>query len=134
MDEKWIRDPISAILWGMAILGIGVFVALAAAEVISWDHWWSYILIAIGLALALELPIRIINGRYRLHGLIFTRVIIGGGLVSVSIGGIVGYDGWWLAGSIIALGCAILLFGIWYWFVPRRQGKPKGSKKNNISR
>jgi len=134
MDEKWIRDPISAILWGMAILGIGVFVALAAADVISWDHWWTYILIAIGLALALELPIRIINGRYRLHGLIFTRVIIGGGLVSVGIGGIVGYDGWWLAGSIIALGCAILIFGTWYWLVPRRQGKPKDSRQNNISR
>ena len=124
MDEKWIRDPISAILWGMAILGIGVFVALAAAGVIAWDHWWSYILIAIGLVLALELPIRIINGRYRLHGLIFTRVIIGGGLVSVGIGGIAGYDGLWLAGSTIALGCAILIFGMWYWFVPRRQTKP----------
>jgi hypothetical protein len=128
MDEKWIRDPISAILWGMAILVIGVSVALAAAGVIAWDHWWSYILIAIGLALALELPIRILNGRYRLHGLIFTRVIIGGGLVSVGIGGIVGYDGWWLAGSIIALGCAILIFGTWYWLVPRRQGKPKDSR------
>ena len=129
MEEKWIRDPISAILWGMAIIGIGVFVALAAADVAAWDHWWSYILIAIGLALALELPIRIINGRYRLHGFIFSRVIIGGGLVSVGIGGIVGYDGWWLACSIIALGCAILIFGIWYWFVPMRQRKPKGSRK-----
>jgi hypothetical protein len=128
MDEKWIRDPISAILWGMAILGIGVFVALAAAGVIAWDHWWSYILIAVGLVLGLELPIRIINGRYRLHGLIFSRTLLGGGLVSVGIGGIVGYNGWWLAGSIIALGGAILIFGIWYWFGPRRQGKPKGSR------
>jgi hypothetical protein len=134
MDEKWIRDPISAILWGMAILFIGIYVAIAAAGVIPWDHWWSYILIAIGLALGLELPIRIINGRYRLHGLIFTRVIIGGGLVSVGIGGIVGYDGVWLAGSIIALGCAIWIFGLWYWLVPRRQGKTRGSRKSNIPR
>jgi hypothetical protein len=128
MDEKWIRDPISAILWGMAILGIGVFVALAAAGVIAWDHWWAYILIAVGLVLGLELPIRIINGRYRLHGLIFSRTLLGGGLVSVGIGGTVGYNGWWLAGSIIALGGAILIFGIWYWLGPRRQGKPKGSR------
>ena len=124
MDEKWIRDPISAILWGTAILGFGLYVALAAVEVASWSHWWSYVLMAIGLALALELPIRILNGRYRLHGLIFTRVIIGGGLVSVGIGGIAGYDGLWLEGSTIALGCAILIFGMWYWFVPRRQTKP----------
>jgi hypothetical protein len=134
MDEKWIRDPISAILWGTAILVIGLYVALAAVEVASWSHWWSYVLIASGLALALELPIRILNGRYRLHGLIFTRVIIGGGLVSVGIGGIVGYDGLWLAGSIVALGCAIWIFGLWYWLVPKRQGKSKGSRKSNISR
>ena len=121
MDEKWIRDPISAILWAMAILVIGIYLAVWAAGAVPGDYWWSFILIAIGLALGLEFPIRIIKGRYRLHGTIFTRVIIGGGLVSVGIGGIVGFDRGWLAGSVLALGCAILIFGIWYWLVPRRQ-------------
>jgi len=134
MEEKWMRDPLSAILWGLVIVGFGVYVVIAALGYVSWHDWWAYLLIAVGLAMALELPIRILNGRYRLHGLIFTRTLIGGALVSIASGGIVGFDKWWLAFSIIALGCAILIFGIWWWFVPRRQRKYQGSRKHNLSR
>jgi len=131
MEEKWMRDPLSAVLFGLVIVGIGLYVVLAALGIASWDEWWAYVLIPIGLALALELPIRILtDSRYRLHGLIFTRTLIGGGLVSAGAGGIVGFGWWWLAISIIALGCAILLFGIWWWFVPKRQVKHKGSSKH----
>ena len=115
MEEKWIRDPLSAILAGIAIIGFGLYAVLAAAEVASWDEWWEYLLIAVGLAMALELPIRMINRRYRLRGLIFSRMLIGGALIFIGVGGIVGFGEWYLALAIVAFGWAILTFGLWWW-------------------
>jgi hypothetical protein len=121
MEEKWMRDPLSAVLFGLVIIGIGIYVVLTATlDDLSLDTWWG-VLIPIGLALVLELPIRILkDSRYRVHGLIFTRTLIGGGIVSVGAGGLVGFDLTWFAISAIALGCAILLFGIWWWQKPKR--------------
>lgn len=115
MEEKWIRDPISAILAGIAIIGFGLYAVLAAAEVASWGEWWEYLLITVGFALAIELPMRMINRRYRLHGLIFSRMLIGGALIFIGVGGIVGFGEWYLALAVVAFGWAILTFGLWWW-------------------
>jgi hypothetical protein len=93
MEEKWMRDPITAILAGVAIIGFGFYAILAAAGVVPWSQWWSYLLISVGFALAIELPIRMLKRSYRLHGL----------------------GEWWLALSIIAFGFTILTFGLWWW-------------------
>jgi hypothetical protein len=115
MEEKWIRDPISAILAGAAIVGFGLYAIFAAAGVVQWSHWWAYLLISVGFALAVELPIRMLKRSYRLHGLIFTRLLIGSFFILIGIGGIVGFGDWWLALTIIAFGFTILTFGLWWW-------------------
>ncbi len=116
MEEKWIRDPLSAILAGVAIIGFGLYVVLAAAGVAQWSEWWAYLLISVGFALAIELPIRMLKRSYRLRGLIFTRQLIGSFLIIIGIGGLVGFGELWLALSVIAFGWAILTFGLWWWF------------------
>lgn len=115
MEEKWMRDPITAILAGVAIIGFGFYAILAAAGVVPWSQWWSYLLISVGFALAIELPIRMLKRSYRLHGLVFSRMLIGSFFVLIGIGGILGFGEWWLALSIIAFGFTILTFGLWWW-------------------
>jgi hypothetical protein len=115
MEEKWIRDPLSAMLAGVAIIGFGLYAVFAAAGVAQWSEWWAYLLISVGFALAVELPIRMIRRSYRLSGLIFTRLLIGSFFILVGIGGILGFGEWWLALTIIAFGCTILTFGLWWW-------------------
>jgi hypothetical protein len=116
MEEKWIRDPLSAILAGVAIVGFGLYAVFAAAGVAQWSEWWAYLLISVGFALAIELPIRMIRRSYRLSGLIFTRMLFGSALIFMGIGGIVGFGKWYLAIGIVAFGLTILTFGLWWWF------------------
>ena len=80
-----------------------------------WNEWWACLLISVGFALAVELPIRMLKRSYRLRGLIFTRMLIGGAFIFIGVGGIVGFGEWYLSLAILAFGWTILTFGLWWW-------------------
>ena len=120
MEEKWIRDPLSGILFALTGLGYGLFLILAALGAIPWDKWWAYLVLAIGFMLAIEFPIRCLNSRYRMHGLIFTRQLIGITLICIGIGGVVGFGAWWPALVVIMVFWMILMFSMKRFLSPRR--------------
>lgn len=120
MEEKWIRDPLSGILFALSFIGFGFYLTLAAVGAISWDTWWAYLLIAIGFPLAIEFPIRCVNPRYRMRGLIFTRMIIGVVVICIGLGGVFSFGYFWIALVFLSVGLLILAFSVKRYLIPRR--------------
>jgi len=121
MEEKWLRDPLSGVLLALGFIGYGFYLALASLGHTDWDNWWAYLILAIGIPLAIEFPIRFLSPRYLMRGGPFSRQLIGVALICIGIGGIFGFEEWWPALMVIALGWAILTFSIWRLSTPRRR-------------
>jgi len=124
MEEKWLRDPLAGILLALGFISFGVYLALAGLEYVSWDNWWAYLVLACGVPLAIEFPIRFASPHYRLRGLIFTRQLFGVALSSIAIAGIFDWPKWWPALLVISIGWAILTFSLWR-YTERSRPKPK---------
>ena len=106
MEEKWRRDPISGVVFGLIVLVLGVLLTLAARNVISWDDWWKYFLIGIGVVFLIEVLIRYLNRAYRRP--IFGRFVAGLILICVGAASIGGFGTWWPL-IIVAIAVAILV-------------------------
>ncbi|OGO25184.1 MAG: hypothetical protein A2W33_09720 [Chloroflexi bacterium RBG_16_52_11] len=124
-DEKWRRDPISAIVW--AILFIWVGVVLLADNLDLLAPWldnlaqstgltfigemeaWEVILVGGGLIVLVEVIVRLLMPQYRraVGGTIFFAIL----LISVGLGNVIG---WEVVGPLIfiALGLSILARGL----------------------
>ena len=116
MEEKWRRDPLSAIFLGLVIVVIGLYFVLSAMGVIAGVEWWAFMLVGIGLAFIINAIARYAMPTYRRP--MFGRLVIG--LILISIGGanIAHLEQLW-AVPIVAVGVAILAFGIWRAMKPR---------------
>lgn len=108
-DEKWRRDPLSAIFFGLLVVFVGLFLLLASLDVIRWDEWWAYLLLAIGAVFLIEAFIRYAMPAYRRP--MFGRVLIGLILVAIGAGNIARLEEWW-ALVVVVVGVAILGYGI----------------------
>ena len=106
MEEKWRRDPISGVVFGLIVLVLGVLLTLAARHVMSWDDWWKYFIIGIGVVFLIEVLIRYLRPAYRRP--IFGRFVAGLILICVGVASIGGFGSWWPL-IIIAVAVAILL-------------------------
>lgn len=106
MEEKWRRDPISGVVFGLLVLVLGVLLFLAARAVISWDDWWKYFLIGIGIIFLIEVLIRRLQPAYRRP--MFGRFVAGLILICVGIASIGGFGSWWPL-IIVAIAVAILV-------------------------
>lgn len=115
MEEPVRRDPLFGILFGMFFIIFGVYLFLAGTGYVSWDKWWGALLLAIGIPLVIEFPIRYLNPRYRIRGLVFTRQLIGVVLICFSIGGLIGFGEWWPGLVVIVPGWAIITFSLYRW-------------------
>ena len=114
-DEKWRRDPLSAIVWAAILIWIGVALLLGNMGLLddvtilgSRVQAWSVGFLGAGLIVLLEAVVRLVMPAYRraVGGtLIFAAVLLG-----VGLGEIVG---WVLIGPLvlIALGVSVLLRG-----------------------
>ena len=106
MEEKWRRDPISGVVSALIVLVLGVLLTLAARDVISWDDWWKYYLIGIGVVFLIEVLIRRLKTAYRRP--MFGRFVAGLVLICLGVAFVGGFGSWWPL-IIVAIAVAILV-------------------------
>jgi peptidoglycan/LPS O-acetylase OafA/YrhL len=116
MEEKWRKDPFSALFFGLIVISAGVFLLMAARGIIEWGDWWAYLFLAIGCILIIDAFARYAVPARRRP--IFGKVFFG--LILICIGGsnIYGLEEWWPL-ILIIVGVLIIVYGM------TRTRKPK---------
>ena len=124
VDEKWRRDPLGAIIWGVILIWAGlVFLAnslgwfnnlnfgrLFPGMEIVQPEAWTIIFIGAGVIVLIEAAIRVAVPAYRrpIGGtLVFAFILIG-----IGLGDILGWEVVWPL-IVIAIGLSVLLGGFW---------------------
>jgi len=114
-DEKWRRDPLSAIVWAGILIWLGVVLLIGNMGLLDnlsilgrRVEAWSFGFLGAGVIVLLEVVVRLLVPAYRraVGGtLVFAAILLG-----VGLGEIVG---WVLIGPLIliALGVSVLLRG-----------------------
>ncbi|MFQ6101999.1 MAG: hypothetical protein ACE5OS_12310 [Anaerolineae bacterium] len=110
-DEKWRRDPLSAVVWAAILIWAGV--ALLAGNMgllanVAWLDVWGLVFVGAGLIVLLEVAIRVLVPAYRraVGGtLVLAAILLGIGLGNLF--------GWEVIGPLvlIAIGLGVLLRG-----------------------
>jgi|GEM_PF-1526455 len=109
-EEKYTRDPISAIFVGVLIIFLGIVFYFASNEMygISWENIWNYILMCVGSAFLISALLHSIVPQYR-------RPIMGEalvGLILLMVGIVTIYElEWWPLVLIIA-GALVIVYGL----------------------
>ena len=123
-EEKWRRDPLGAIIWGVILIWAGlVFLAnslgwlnalnfgrLVPGLEILQPEAWTIIFIGAGVIVLIEAAIRVAVPAYRrpIGGtLVFAFILIG-----IGLGDILGWEVVWPL-IVIAIGLSVLLGGFW---------------------
>jgi hypothetical protein len=113
-DEKWQRDPLSALVWaailiwaGLVLLGsnLGLLTRFEGVEA------WSLIFVGAGLIVLLEVVVRLLVPDYRrpIAGSIVFAIV----LLAVGLGDLVGWGVIWPL-ALIIIGLSIVLRGF-FW-------------------
>ena len=108
-EEKWRRDPLGRVIFGLIVIAVGVMFLLASQDKISWEDWWAYFLLALGGIFIFEVLIRSIMPAYRRP--VFGKLIAGLVLIAVGASNIYGLISWWPL-IIIGAGVIILFSGL----------------------
>ncbi len=130
VEEKWRRDPLGAIIFGIILIWAGlVFLAesmgllagitlggLFPGAEVTQPEAWTIILIGAGVILLVEVIIRLVVPAYRRP--IAGTIILGVILIGVGLGNIFSWDVVWPL-VVIGIGVAVLLGGFL-----RRKPKP----------
>ena len=106
MQEKWRRDPISGLVFGLILVLLGVVFFLAAQDWISWGDWWKHFIIGLGVIFLIEVLVRYTRPAYRRP--VFGKLIAGLVLICVGVAFTTGIGNWWPL-ILIVVGLAILL-------------------------
>jgi len=114
MEEKYRRDPFSAIFFGLILILAGVLWFLGAQNHLT--DWWPWFLVGLGVILILERLIRYTSPAYRRP--MFGRMLFGVILICIGASFIYGLNTWWPLIPIV-IGAAIIIYGI------SRARKPK---------
>jgi hypothetical protein len=108
--EMKARDPVRGLFPGLLLIVLGVLLFAATREWVSWDIWWKYFLIGLGVVFLIDAGVHYLNPDYR-H-VVSGKVIPGVILIFIGIAFIYGFDQWWPL-VLIAAGVVILLS---FWF------------------
>jgi hypothetical protein len=100
------RDRISAVLGGVVIILVGVLLFLASQGILSWDTWWQYLILGIGIILLVDSVIR--YPQEGSAGFRFGRLIAGIVLIGVGAAFLLGAVAWWpliivVAGVVVVI-------------------------------
>jgi fatty acid desaturase len=104
-EEKWRRDPFGRVIFGLIVIAVGILLLLASQDIISWDIWWAYLLMALGGIFIFEALIRSLMPAYRRP--VSGKMIAGIVLIAVGAFNIYGWVSWWPV-IIICVGVFIL--------------------------
>jgi phosphatidylserine synthase len=105
-ERRHHRDPVSAILAGVFLVLLGVLLFLANQGIVSWDKWWQYLIIGIGIILLIDSLIRYRTDSSR--GLRIGRLVAAIILIGVGVAFLLGNVTWWPL-VIIVVGVAIII-------------------------
>ncbi len=124
VEEKWRRDPLGAIIFGIVLIWAGlVFLAetmgllkgislggLLPGMEVTQPETWTIILIGAGVIVLIEAAIRVAVPAYRRP--IAGTIIFGVILIGIGLGNIFSWDVVWPL-IVIGIGLAVLLGGFW---------------------
>jgi len=107
--EKWTRDPLGGLIWGLIIIWVGL--TLVAANLgtfpwLTWDNAWALIFIGAGLIFLLEVVIRVAIPTYRRP--IRGRLILAFIALAIGAGSFIGWELTWPL-IVVAIGIAIIV-------------------------
>jgi len=108
-SRRHYRSGISGISGGAFLVLLGVLLFLATQGILSWDKWWQFLIIGIGIILLVDSLIR-----YRREGALefrTGRLIAGIILTGVGIAFLLGDVVWWPL-IVIVVGVAIIVGGL----------------------
>ena len=109
-EEKYTKDPITAIFVGVVVIIAGILLYFASNELynITWENVWNYILIGVGGAFLFSALLHSIIPQYRRP--IFGEVILG--VVLLMAGVVSEYEvEWWPLIGVFA-GALIIIYGL----------------------
>ena len=110
LQEKWRRDPVSGLFFGLILVLLGVVFFLSTQDWISRDDWWKYFITGLGIIFLIEVLVRYTRPAYRRP--VFGRVIAGLILICVGLAFIGGLGNWWpLILIIVGL---VIVFNFWF--------------------
>jgi uncharacterized membrane protein YhhN len=99
---------ISGIGGGVFLLLLGVLLFLATQDILSWDKWWQFLVLGVGIILLADsLLYRRGDVREFRIGRLITAII----LIGVGIAFLVGNASWWPL-VIILVGVAVIIGGL----------------------
>ena len=107
MEEKYRRDPMSGVFFGLIIILAGALWFLNAQNHIT--EWWPWFLVGLGGIFILERLIRYSSPAYRRP--IFGRTLVGVILICIGVSSLYGLETWWPL-IVIVVGAAVVIFAI----------------------
>jgi hypothetical protein len=112
-EEKWRRDPLSAIVWACILIWAGVVLLLSNLNYLPRIpglpmNEWSLIFLGAGIIILLEVVIRLVMPEHR-RGIV-SSLIVAIVFIGIGGGGSIGWGFLWGFG-LIALGVVVLVGG-----------------------
>jgi len=104
--DKRGRSSLRGLFPGLVLIVLGFLLFAATQDWITWEIWWKYFLVGLGVVFLIDAGVHYLSIEYR-HAA-SGKVIPGVILIFVGLAFIYGFDQWWPL-VLIAAGVVILL-------------------------
>ena len=108
LDRRHYHSGISGIGAGLLLVLLGVLLFLATRDILSWDKWWQYLIIGVGIILLAD---SLLYRRRDASEFRIGRLIAGIILTGIGIAFLLGSAAWWPL-IIIVVGVAVTIGGL----------------------